>query len=244
MKHAITLCLIACLLSCIQAVKKEDHHLIEVSRAVTSPSLDGKPTESCWNKNPWHPLDQNWLGTAFSHEDFNGRFKISWDESALYLLVEITDDSLYDWHQDPLNRWWDDDSIEIFVDEDNSGGLHQFSYNAFGYNVALDGHVVDLGPDREPRLYDEHLNSVRRTEGKKSVWEMAVNVFPDSYSAARPIAPIALNAGKKIGFALAYCDNDGSAERENFIGSVFIHGADKNQAWINADVFGTLILVE
>jgi hypothetical protein len=53
-----------------------------------------------------------------------------------------------------------------------------------------------------------------------------------------------LKTGKKIGFALAYCDNDGSLERESYIGSVFIPGTDKNQAWINADILGTLILIE
>ncbi|WP_372974429.1 sugar-binding protein [Muriicola sp.] len=53
-----------------------------------------------------------------------------------------------------------------------------------------------------------------------------------------------MRKNKKIGFALAYCDNDGSAERENFIGSVFVPGEDKNQGWINADIFGTLVLEE
>jgi hypothetical protein len=42
----------------------------------------------------------------------------------------------------------------------------------------------------------------------------------------------------------AYSDNDGRLERENFIGSVFIPGTDKNQAWINAGILGTLILIE
>ena len=53
---------------------------------------------------------------------------------------------------------------------------------------------------------------------------------------------VVLSKEKKIGFALAYCDNDGSTERENFIGSVFVPGEDKNVAWINSDVFGTLVL--
>ena len=56
--------------------------------------------------------------------------------------------------------------------------------------------------------------------------------------------PIKLSAGKKLGFALAYCDNDYSEERENFIGSVAIEGEDKNRGWIDAGIFGTLELVE
>jgi len=244
MKYAIILCFITSLFACQEVKRKEDHYVIEVKKAVVSPSLDGKVTESCWNLSPWYSIDQNWLGAAYTHEDFSGRYKLSWDEDALYLLVEIQDDSLYDWHEDPLVRWWDDDCVEVFIDEDNSGGLHQFSHNAFGYHVALDGHVVDLGPDHQPGLYDDHIRSARRTEGTTSLWEMAVRVYPDTYQAGSNVQPVRLHAGKKIGFAVAYCDNDGSQERENFIGSVFILGTDKNQAWIDADILGTLSLVE
>jgi hypothetical protein len=44
---------------------------------------------------------------------------------------------------------------------------------------------------------------------------------------------------------LAYCDNDGSLERETFIGSTEISpiNGDKNLGYITADVFGQLTLV-
>ena len=46
------------------------------------------------------------------------------------------------------------------------------------------------------------------------------------------------------GFMLAYCDNDGSKEREHFIGSVEIapKNGDKNRGYIDASVFGKLWL--
>jgi hypothetical protein len=47
-----------------------------------------------------------------------------------------------------------------------------------------------------------------------------------------------------MGFALAYCDNDTSKERENFIGSVAVAGEDKNRGWIDAGIFGTIVLKE
>jgi hypothetical protein len=104
--------------------------------------------------------------------------------------------------------------------------------------------VVDLGTDREPHLYDEHIRSARQSEGKTTIWELAVKVYPQSYTKNNDTREVKLRPGKKLGFALAYCDNDGSLERENFIGSVFILGTDKNQAWVNADILGTLVLVE
>ena len=242
MKFIISACIAVFLLSCNEVERKEDHQIIEVQKTSKKPTLDGKATEKCWNMAPWLALDQNWLGEAYSHEDFSGRYKICWDETALYLLVEITDDVLFDKNKDPLKLWWDDDCLEIFIDEDNSGGLHQFSHNAFAYHLALDGNVVDLSTNKEPKLYNEHILSERITEDTISTWEIAIKLFDDSYSDAGKNTPKVLTKGKKVGFALAYCDNDGSKERENFIGSVFVPGEDKNQGWINADIFGTLIL--
>ena len=244
MKRAIALCLVAGMISCNQVIKKEDHHVIEVRKAENPPTLDGKATENCWNMATWYALDQNWVGDAYSHEDFNGRYKLCWDKDALYFLVEITDDILYDRHKDPLKLWWDDDCLEVFVDEDNSGGLHQFSHNAFAYHIALDGNVVDLAPDRSPRLYNDHVTSARSTEENTTVWEVSLKLFDHTYRDNGSNTPKKLSKNKKIGFALAYCDNDGSKERENFIGSVFVPGEDKDQGWINADIFGTLILQE
>lgn len=229
-------------IACSNFQSKEDHQILEVARLTSKPNIDGKGTETNWSMSPWRALDQNWVGPAFDREDFKGRYKIAWDPEALYLLVEIEDDSLFDQHSDPLKFWWDDDCVEIFIDEDNSGGLHQFNHNAFAYHVALDGNVVDLGTDREPHLYNDHVKMARQNEGGVHTWEMVVYVFDDSFTDGIANEPVILEEGKKLGFALAYCDNDGSAERENFIGSVFVPGEDKNQGWINADIFGTLIL--
>ncbi|WP_047245958.1 sugar-binding protein [Maribacter thermophilus] len=242
MKSIVAMALILVLLSCNKHKEKQDSGVIKVDYTEKAPLLDGKPTETFWNLCDWLPLDQNWIGGPYEHGDFNGRYKLAWNEEALYILIEITDDILLDRTEDPLKLWWNDDCVEIFIDEDNSGGLHQFSHNAFAYHVALDGNVVDLGPDKKPRLYNDHVSSAHTTEDNLTTWELAVKVFDDSFMDGTQNTPVSLKPGKKIGFALAYCDNDKSTERENFIGSVFVEGEDKNQGWINADIFGTLLL--
>lgn len=242
--HISTVLLLLLLLSCNESRRKENHQIIEVKKALKSPTLDGKANENVWNHADWHRLDQNWIGKPYGYEDFHGRYKLTWDDNTLYVLVEITDDVLLDQNKDPLKLWWNDDCVEVFIDEDNSGGLHQFSHNAFAYHVALDGNVVDLAPDKEPRLYNEHISSKRVTEDNISTWEMAIKIYDSNFIDGKNNIPVHLTAAKKIGFALAYCDNDGSTERENFIGSVFVPGEDKNQGWINADIFGTLVLKE
>lgn len=230
--------------SCTDRPMKQDHQLLTALKTDQTPVIDGAFTEAIWSRSAWLPLDQLWLGETYSPRDFSGRYKVAWDEEALYLLVEIRDDSLFDQEPDPLKRYWDDDCVEVFVDEDNSGGEHQYNHNAFAYHVALDGHVVDIAPDQKPRLYDEHIQSARSFKANTKYWELAVRLYPDSYKDGGRNRPRSLKSGEKIGFALAYCDNDGSKERENFIGSVEVPGEDKNQGWINADIFGTLVLQE
>ncbi|WP_340063721.1 sugar-binding protein [Ascidiimonas aurantiaca] len=223
---------------------KEDHQLITVKKALRAPVIDGNSEDNVWEQVSWLPLDQRWLGKPYLATDFKGRYKLTWTPEALYLLVEITDDVLFDQYKDPLYLWWDDDCIEIFIDEDNSGGEHQFNHNAFAYHIALDGNVVDLGADKKPHLYNEHITSKRITHNTVSIWELKVYIYDDTFKDGKTSNPARLYPTKKIGFTLAYCDNDRSEERENFIGSVYIPGEDKNQGWVNAHVFGTLNLIE
>ena len=175
--------------------------------------------------------------------DFTGRYKLAWDENNLYILAEITDDTLVDTHPDGLVKYWDDDCLEIFVDEDASGGEHQYSYNAFAYHIALDGKVVDIAPDKSFQYYNDHCTTRRTTEGKVSTWEVAMKIFDgNKYTDGGENIPKLLQSGKKMGFMLAYCDNDKSVERENFVGNMAIAGEDKNQGYKNASVFGILEL--
>jgi hypothetical protein len=101
-----------------------------------------------------------------------------------------------------------------------------------------------LAPDELPHLYNDHITSVRTTIGQTSTWEIAVKLYDDSFVDGQKNSPKSLAINKKVGFAIAYCDNDGSKERENFIGSVFVPGEDKNQGYKDANIFGTLVLME
>lgn len=222
--------------------QKKETQLRYVMKAAQAPIIDGKATDSIWNKTKSYPIDQLWLGEAYTSEDFEGSYKLSWTDDALYALVEIKDDSLFDQYADPLELWWDDDCVEVFIDEDNSGGDHQYNHNAFAYHVALDGNVVDMSPEKKGHLYNDHVISKNITTGNTTIWELKISIYDDTYKENEKNKPVKLSAGKKIGFAIAYCDNDGSKERENFIGSIAIEGEDKNRGWIDASVFGTIQL--
>jgi hypothetical protein len=47
-----------------------------------------------------------------------------------------------------------------------------------------------------------------------------------------------------MGFSIAYCDNDETTSRENFIGSIQMAQATANDSYKNADYFGTMLLVD
>lgn len=224
---------------------KTDHQVRKVAKATIAPTIDGIANDPIWADINWQALDQKWLGDDYTADDFSGRYKLTWTPEGLYLLAEIIDDKIYDKSQDPLTLWWDDDCLEIFIDADNSGGEHQFNHNAFAYHVALDGNVVDLAPGEIPSLYNSHIESKTTViKHNTTLWECKILVYEDTYKDNGVNESKILSAGQNIGFAIAYCDNDSSPERENFIGSVPVKGRDKNRGWIDAGIFGTLQLIE
>lgn len=216
----------------------------EAPKATTAPIIDGIGNDACWATANWYTQDQVWLGTAPTAADFSGKFKITWDANKLYILGEVVDDVLHDNYTDPLVNYWEDDTWEVFLDENKSGGDHQTNYNAFAYHISKTYDAVDIGTDGNPKLLNSHVNVKRTVNGTTYTWEAAFDVYTDKFvfgAASNPKA--VLEAGKIMGFAMAYCDNDGGTARQSFIGSEIVAGTDKNQAYKNASVFGKLTLV-
>lgn len=224
-----------------------------VSRA---PIIDGLSDDFAWTGAAWHPLDTLIIGSALDPNDFSGRFKIVWTSERIYLLAEIIDDVLIDSHANPLELYWDDDALEVFIDEDASGGNHQFNYNAFAYHIALDNQAADIGPFRNAsdeksgqafvRLFPKHITSRWQrsfVEPNKIVWEVSMAVFDDTF-VDDSSKPVILKAGKQMGFMLSYCDADSTDGREHFISSQDIPAinGNKNRGYIDASVFGLLTL--
>ena len=136
-------------------------------------------------------------------------------------------------------------ALKIFIDEDYSGGDHQFNHNAFAYHLSLDNKAIDIGTDKKARDYTSHVQSRWQQVGNKIVWEVAIDIYPDTYvDGADDNQPVALHSGKIIGLMLAYCDNDGSELRENFVGSESVPEGPTDRGWIDAGLFGALILAE
>ena len=232
-------------IECLDKVDVTDDDTFIAYKATETPVIDGYADESFWGDTiPWYPIDYVWLpyNEYVAPEDFTGRFKISWTDDRLLLLVEIVDDVLYDIYPNPLDNYWNDDCVEVFLDEDHSGGNHQFNYNAFAYHISTTFDVVDGGTGTSA-LFNSHIDAARTQSDSLYTWELSIKVFDDTY-VDESSTPVTLTNEKEMGFSLAYCDNDASAYRENFIGSKYLPESQSNDSYINASIFGTLTLID
>lgn len=210
--------------------------------------IDGIADDACWADAEWFAIDQVWIpyGEKMKEGDFEGRFKLAWDSLYLYLLAEIVDDSLSDYYSNPMQNWWDDDCLEIFIDENRSKGDHECNYNAFAYHVSIFYDAIDMAKNCGGINLKDNLIVKMDTIGEnKYLWEVAIKNYSAAFNPTNPEASrVYLHHNKLMGFSLAYCDNDGGTSRENFIGSMYMTQARANDSYKNADYFGTLLLVD
>lgn len=168
-----------------------------------------------------------------------------WDENQLYLLVDITDDVLNDNNADPFQLNHMDDTVEIFIDEDNSRENFANNVSAYAYHVSIYRDVIDNAKNLNLK---EHVTSQMKDLGNhRYIWEMSMRVYGKNFninSDAGTQAGLSLSAGKLMGFTMSYIDNDGGVNRESFIGSVDTPGHHANEGWQDSSVFGTMTLVE
>lgn len=245
-----TMFVMAMSLFCSQTIAGETTHdpgrtYYAAQRAEITPLIDGVGNDPAWEKALWRPIDNVWLGEDLAKDDFSGRYKLTWTRNKLYILVEFVDDVLVDFHRHPLKRYWDDDCLELFIDEDHSGGNHQYNHNAFAYHLSLDNQAIDIGTDKKARSYTHHVQSQWRQHEGVVQWEVAVDIYSDAYrDDGIENKPVELTSGKVMGFMVAYCDNDHSELREHFIGSEDAGAEHKDRGWIDAGMFGTLELVD
>jgi hypothetical protein len=210
------------------------------------PVIDGNGDDACWQDIPWQSIDQVWIpwGGTVSPEDYSGRYKIAWsqEENLLYFLVEIEDDTFVGGYQfGQTADIYNYDIIEVFIDEDHSGGLHVFdgtgsvaqqygtnAENAFAYHMycpfpapgetATALYVGDLDgtgwSDVQSPNYASHFPAFAMIlNNHTAVREFSLIVYNDTYENDRADqSRVQLVEGKEIGLSLAYCDNDGVNE--------------------------------
>lgn len=255
---------------------KSEIHLgdsIQAYHTNTVPVIDGDTADVCWSTTVWHDINYVWIvpGTPpttapSSPADFTGRYKVLWNKTTnlLYFIFEITDDVFVNGYVFGKDTGYPNyDVVEVFLDEDRSGGDHTFSNNAFAYHITsgnsnVEYNAVDMygvsWQNYNIMNYSNHLPEFkRRFDGRHYYWEFSLMVLKDTYVQApvndNPAASKStLTVGKRMGMSVAYCDNDGLNEnpptRDHFIGSKYLEPANQNDSWWNASLLGSLILAD
>lgn len=210
-----------------------------------APVLDGIASDECWADGTWGVLNKQWFSNRPMPDssDFYARYKVVWTPEMIYVLMEITDDVFNDDIADPLKNYWEEDCIEIFIDEDKSGGDHKCcsqAYNAFAYHISpLTLDAVDLSNDGDfvPKLFNNNVDIAVHSVGKLHTAEIAIRIFDDTFNEDNANTPLTLTPNKLMGFTMAYCEDDGKG-REDFLATQ-PGGLD---SWMNANLLGELLL--
>lgn len=250
-KRILLLAVLTLFCTVSQLTSAQDKKNYKAPKVDSSPVIDGIGDEQSWANAPWAYINQPYDGQELPDSaDFYGRYKVTWSESRLYVLMEVTDDKLMDNRVNPTANYWDDDCTEFFIDEDNTPEGHecqQQAYNAFAYHIAAvprdvynykngakmsfdspDGinHVIDLGTNCNTNYamnFDDHVNVKIKQNGNKYTWELEFRIFDKNYDEnSAENTPVTLSADKVLGFAIAYCDND-EGQRDNMIGDIPNH---------------------
>ncbi|GBU27204.1 hypothetical protein R84B8_00730 [Treponema sp. R8-4-B8] len=242
----------------------------------TPPVIDGDGSDSAWVKAQWQDIKYAWMyqppkslptgaavdsnGAIPKTADFSGRFKVVWTADRLYILAEIIDDIIYTPATNPTQSPEKNDCLELFIDENASGGVRTSDggNNFFTYHMNFDGiNVADWIGNRN-ELRNSHLRYVidKNDAAHTYTWEIEMKVYDGSYplDSTPDTTPLTLTVGKKMGFAVAYCDNDNNAhssnptqigDRDHFIGSMFVTGNtdnERNVAYQNSNQYAKMYL--
>ena len=203
--------------------------------------IDGVCKEPFWQKAQWYAIDELYLGEA--KESFSGRFKAAWRGNQIYLLVEVTDDNLTNSLADGFENYWQGDYVEVFIDEALNKSEHYQNNKAFAYHIMHTGEVIDIDNDGSPKIFSDTVKFEISKDGKKYTWEIVLNVYSEKYnpnSRKNKKALVELFSGKKLGFTVAYGDNNG-AGREAFYGS---NPGQGDSGYTDSERFGILELAE
>lgn len=220
----------------------------DAPRLSTAPVIDGRDTDTVWQDVPWASMSEWILGdTVTNPGDYQGRYKIGWTESKLYVLIDIVDDDFSSCYDD-IRFVGEDDCAVLFIDEDHSGGSYQSSHQAFAYFIELDSSVVSFttNPDANFAYFNDHIDVAQFRNRDKNTWELAVDVFTSAYTESMPAqanVKAVLEAGKEMGLTVAYFDADFCRSSCAYASAPQLKNTN-TMIWENADHFGTVVLTD
>lgn len=200
----------------IGAFEYVTNHIHQTAASIT---IDGT-IDGAWSSADTNGINTLILGAVDNPTDLSGSWRALWDSTYLYVLVEVSDESL---QNDSGSTWWEDDTVEIFIDPDYSHDTTYDGVNDYQLGLRVFDSTVHPG-----------LNSQTNTSGILST----VLTSTGSY-VAEVAVPWALLGGPPlsytgIGFEVQINDDDDGGGRD---GKLAWYGVD-DQASVNPSAFG------
>ncbi|MFZ0034456.1 MAG: sugar-binding protein [Sedimentisphaerales bacterium] len=186
--------------------------------AAKTPVIDGKP-DDVWSDAHQYKIANVLYTPPSSPNDLSASYKAMWDQENLYLLVDVRDDVL----KNDSNEYYYDDSIEVFIDPDNSKSS-EYGENDHSYYFKWDKTNPTMGDRGQPYLKGDIKFALVTTDNGYRL-EVA---FPWSTLGTKPFA------GAKIGLDVHVNDDDDGGERDT---KITWHDTQDN-AWQNPQSFG------
>jgi len=156
-----------------------------------------------------------------SPNDLEAEYRAMWDENNLYMLIDVTDDSLK--NDSSPDEWWYDDSAEVYIDADNSKSVQyddddaQYHFDWDKTNPTMDTH------QQHGRKENIEFAMVTTEKGYRTEIK-----FPWSTLGRKPFT------GATIGLDVHVNDDDDGGERDSKIG----WNDKRDNAWSNPQAFG------
>lgn len=199
-----------------------------IARLPQAPVLDGSP-DSLWAASAVLATQQNVAkvirGQVTSTADASSYFRTGWDAQNLYVLVDVSDDVISVDGPYP----WEDDSVELYIDADHTGGpaydgVHDFQ---FVFRPGLDSVAVGSSSNSNTNgiQFATAVHGAARPNGGYTI-EVAI---PWSTLGVVP------SAASLIGFDVHVNDDDDGGARD---GKLSWH-ASVDDAWTNPASFGS-----
>ena len=188
-----------------------------IAAAETAPMIDGK-ADASWADAPQYDLNNSFYGAPSSDADLSASFKALYDEDNLYVLVDVTDDDL----RNDSDEFWLDDSVEVFIDADNSRS-DSYDDNDYQYHFGWDAVSPALG-----EAHHGNMRGVEAAFARTDTGYRAEIKLPWSTLGTKPAA------GISIGFDVQVNDDDNGGERDSKIA----WRATQDDAYLNPRAFG------
>ena len=189
---------------------KKRYMAMEIPSGTPAPIIDGNLTDTAWDlANPSEQLlhggtPENWTEEWTAFSDNLVTWKALWSHvtNMLYVAVEVQDD-VAGLNDHDYNRLWQDDTVEFFVDGNQSGGYYYEDYT--------DAQVWWIRRDNKQHLYwmdGEYTGTAVVSaiqQGTNGNWnlEVAMKIY-NQYDTEMKT----LSAGNVIGWDVWYDDSD------------------------------------